>query len=87
MTTMLRKNPNATEEDLKKLETLISKVEYSTDAVKFLRLLHTAFEPMKDLLRSVNLSDVQAAVAFFVAAYQFDLDGAIAGALGKLRFV
>lgn len=71
------------DQELKKFEALTIEVEFLTDVVKFLRLLNDAFEPMKDLLVSTTLGDVQEAVAFFVAAYQFNLDGGQKGALGK----
>lgn len=73
-----------TEEDLKRFEALKCEVNFLSDAVGFLQLIHDAFAPMKDLLESVNIGDVQEAVAFFVAAYQFNLDGAAEATLDMM---
>lgn len=83
MSNILRNNKQISEQDLKCIELLTTEVNFFTDAVKFLRLLNDAFGPMKDLLESTVLGDVQEAVAFFVAAYQFNLDGAAEGTLGE----
>lgn len=85
MTHILRNNHQVSEEDLKQLEILTTKVNYLTNAVKFLQLLDDALKPMKELLESSTIGDVQEAVAFFVAAYQFNLDGVSEGVLGKKK--
>lgn len=87
LSTIIQKSKHVNEQDLKRLETLTTEVKFFTDAVNFLRLLNDAFVPMKDLLQSVAFGDVQEAVAFFVAAYQFNLDGAPEGAIGECYFV
>ncbi|KRT80717.1 HEAT domain-containing protein, partial [Oryctes borbonicus] len=51
-------------------------VDYYGDAVKFLKVLESAIEPMRDLLDSVNISEMQEAVEFFVATYKFNIDNA-----------
>lgn len=83
MASMAQSSGSVTEEDLRRLEALDTEIDFLTDATKYLQLLHDAFEPMKDLLESSAAGDVQEAVAFFVAAYQFDLDGAAEGTLGE----
>ncbi|GJQ87930.1 hypothetical protein Trydic_g1193 [Trypoxylus dichotomus] len=62
-------------------------VSYYEDAVKFLKVLESAIEPMRDLLESVNISEMHEAVDFFVATYKFDIDNALQGILEMLRIM
>lgn len=61
-------------------------VNYYEDVVNFLKVLEKALQPMKDLLESVNISDMQDAVDFFIVTYKFNIDNALQGILGMILF-
>lgn len=70
------------EEAVKDLQALENAVEFYEEKVSFIRMLHNAFDVMKELLRSKNVTDSYEAINFFSAAFQFKLDGAEEAALG-----
>lgn len=72
------------EEQLKVLEELEKSVEYYQDAVVFLKHLDSAINPMIELIESATIGDMQEAVKFFVAAYQFKVERANEGIYGEL---
>lgn len=74
---------NVSKEDLEKFSTLTTEVEFLQRCVAFLKLIDSAIDKMIELLETTSISDMQEAIDFFVAAYQFNIDRASTGILGK----
>lgn len=71
-------------EDVRQLNKQQELIDYYEDVVKFLKVLETSIQPMRDLLESVNISEMHEAVDFFIATYKFDIDDSLQGILGKM---
>lgn len=76
----------ANEEQLKSLAEFETKVEVFEQLVVYLRHLDSAIEPMVELIQSATIGDMQEAVNFFTAAYQFKIERAKEGLYGGFLF-
>ncbi|XP_057657108.1 condensin complex subunit 1 [Diorhabda carinulata] len=74
-----------TEEDLRNMENLSSKIDFLKQCVEFLETIDAAIDVCVELLETTSVSDMQEAIEFFVAAYQFNIDRATEGILAMLR--
>ncbi|KAI4467726.1 condensin [Holotrichia oblita] len=74
-------------EDVKNLNKQQELVDYYEDVVKFLKVLETSIQPMRDLLESVNISEMHEAIDFFIATYKFDIDDSLQGILEMLHIM
>lgn len=75
---------NISKDDFEKLSTLETEVDFLKQCVGFLKLIDSAIDKMVELLETTSISDMQEAIHFFIAAYQFNIDRASIGILGKL---
>ncbi|XP_018328034.1 condensin complex subunit 1 [Agrilus planipennis] len=75
------------ETNFKVLEKLESHVQFLTNCVGFLQQINKAIRPMKELLESTSIGDMQEAVDFFVIAFQFKIENALDGILAMLRIM
>lgn len=71
------------DENIQNLNKQQDLVKYYEDAVKFLEVLAKSMVPMRDLLDSVNISEMQEAVDFFIVTFKFSIDNALEGILGN----
>lgn len=71
-----------TEEDLRNVNELENKVQHLEYIVMFLKLMDSAIPYMKDLIESVTMGDMQEAVEFLTAAYQFKIERSQEGIYG-----
>lgn len=78
-----RTTANRTEEDIKKMDALEAHVDFLEDCVAFLSLIDAAIPTMIELLETTTIGDMHEAVGFFTSAYQFNIDNAMSGILGK----
>lgn len=76
-----------TQSNLEELTRTTNIVDYLNDIVTFLKLIDSAIKPMKDLLESQSIVDMQEAMEFFVAAFQFNIDNASLGILGEALII
>jgi hypothetical protein len=82
----LRTGAGMTAEDIQKIQALESIIKYFENTTDFLRIVDAAIEPMKSLLFSQTMSDTHEAIHFFVTAYQFQIDNASGGILGRSKY-
>lgn len=72
------------ESNLNELNKLENTIDFLNDIVTFLKLINSAIKPMKDLLESQSIVDMQEAIEFFIVAFQFNIDNASLGILGEV---
>ncbi|XP_030754810.1 condensin complex subunit 1 [Sitophilus oryzae] len=77
----------ATEEDVKKLESLQETIDYFTNAIAFLKLLDDALKIMVELLETTFISDMHEAVEFFTTAFQFNMANVDIGIMAMLKMM
>lgn len=73
--------------DLDKLNTMNKHIDFLKDCVKFLNEIDRAIDLMVDLLETTSVSDMQEAIQFFIAAYQFQIDRSEVGILSMLKLM
>lgn len=74
-----------TEDDYRDMENMSSKIDFLSQCVEFLETIDAAIDVCVELLETTSVSDMQEAIEFFVAAYQFNIDRATEGILAMLR--
>lgn len=70
---------NTEKEKLIKQEELVN---YYQNAVEFLTEIEDCIVTMRDLMESVNISEVHEAIEFFIVSYKFNIDNSLQGILG-----
>lgn len=69
------------------LQDLENSVEFYSHAVNYLKLIDQSIDPMKKLLESQAVHDMQEAITFFVSAYQFKIERAQEGIYSMLKLM